>query len=172
MSSEHQQVDASEKRSIDGHRLSEFIYGTVTALVAIAGISTETEASWSNAVAIIVIGAAAVWASHAYSHAISQRIAGGHRLHGHEIWEILRGSWPIVIAGILVAAPFLLVAIGIITMPTALDVASLLGLAILAIVGYLSGVVTGEAVPRRFMLAALSLGLGLIVVMLEFAIHH
>ncbi len=172
MSTEHKQVDATAERTINGHRLSEFIYGTVTALVAIAGISTETEASWSNAVAIIVIGAAAVWAAHAYSHAISRRIAGGYRLHSHEIWEILRGSWPIVTAGFLVAAPFLLVAIGLITMTTALDVASLLGLAILAIVGYVSGVVTGEPLPRRFLLAALSLGLGLVIVILEFVIHH
>ena len=120
MSTEHQQVDATEKRTIDGHRLSEFIYGTVTALVAIAGISTETEASWSNAVAIIVIGAAAVWAAHAYSHAISQRIAGGNRLALVDIGEILRGSWPIVVAGFLVATPFLLVALGVFTMAAAL----------------------------------------------------
>ena len=172
MSTEHQQVDATEKRSIDGHRLSEFIYGTVTALVAIAGISTDAEARWTNAVAIIVIGATAVWAAHAYSHAISQRIAGGRRLHGHEIWEILRGSWPIVTAGFLVVTPFLLVALGVLTMTAALDLASLLGLAILAIVGYLSGVATGEAIPRRLTLAALSLGLGLIIVILEFATHH
>ena len=172
MIGEHGGDDAPMASRIDGHRLSEFIYGTVTGMVAIAGISGGHEESWLEAASVIVTGAAAIWVAHAYSILISKRVVAGHRLGAHELGETLVGSWPIVSAGVLLAIPLLPVAAGLWSLDFALWAATLIGVLILALVGVLAGVVTHETWPRRVMLAAFSAGLGLAVVAVEFAVHH
>lgn len=157
---------------IDGHRLSEFVYGTVTGMVAVAGISGGDEASWSEAALVIVAGAAAIWVAHAYAVLMGKRVAVGHRLDARDLGEALRGSWPIVSAGVILAVPLLPVAAGLWSLDFALGASSLTGVLILALVGILAGVITHETWPRRILLAVLSAGLGLAVVAVELAVHH
>ena len=163
---------AAEHGKIDGHRLTEFIYGTITALVAIAGLAESDTLGWWSAVTIIVVGAAAVWVAHAYSSIISHRLTLGRRLDGREMWEEMRTSWPIVTAGVIVASPLLLAGMGLISVGNALSVSNALGIVILALVGYLAGVVSKEPFARRLILAVGSAALGFAVVSIEFAVHH
>ena len=166
------EVNTSTARIIDGHKLSEFIYGTVTGMVAVTGISGDDETSWLGAATIIVSGAAAIWIAHAYSMLISKRVTLGRRLGVNDLTETLSGSWPIVTAGAILSAPILLVALNAWSLDFALTVSSLLGVAILALVGYFAGVLSGESWSRRLLLVALSAGLGLAVIAVEFAAHH
>lgn len=161
-----------EKSGLDGHRLSEFIYGTVTGLVAVAGIDASSGASWLGAASIILVGAAAIWVAHAYSTLFGHRIAEGRRAKVRDLGKALTDSWPIVTAGALLAVPLLPAAIGLWSVDVALLVSSLLGVLVLALVGVAAGVVTHETWPRRLLLAALSAGLGLAVVFVELAVHH
>ncbi len=163
---------ASEHAKINGHRLTEFIYGTITAMVTIAGLSESTDLGWWSALTIIVLGAAAVWVAHAYSTMISQRLTLGRRLHGLEMWEAMRTSWPIVTAGFLVASPLLLAGMGLTSVDNALTFSNILGIAILALVGYSAGLVSKEPLARRLVLAVGSAAIGFAVVMIEFAAHH
>jgi hypothetical protein len=141
-------------------------------MVAVAGINGSHEASWLGAASLIVTGAVAIWVAHAYSLLISKRVVAGHRLDAHDLGETLAGSWPIVSAGVLLAIPLLPVAVGLWSLDVALWASSLTGVLILALVGIRAGVVTKETWPRRVLLAALSAGLGLAVVAVEFAVHH
>ena len=156
----------------DGHRISEFIYGTVTGLVAVAGIDGGQGMPWWSAASIIIVGAVAIWFAHAYSTLFARRIAEGHRLNARVAGRALWGSWPIVVAGAILALPLIPAALGFWSLKTALWASSLVGLLVLALVGFLAGVVTQETWPHRILLALLSLGVGFVVVAVELAIHH
>jgi len=157
---------------IDGHRLSEFIYGTVTGMVAVAGIDANPQLSWLSAASIIVVGAAAIWGAHAYSILLGRLVAEGRRLKARELLTVLEGSWPIVTAGAVLAAPLLLTAVGLVSLDAALRACSALGVLVLGVVGYLAGVATRETWPRRLVLGGLSAALGLGVVAVEFVVHR
>lgn len=159
-----------EKR-LDGHRLTEFIYGTVVALVAVAGIDPAHSGGLS-AFTIIVGGGVAIWLAHAYSTLMSRRITSGHRITAQDIGEALTGSWPIVSAALLVALPLLGAAVSLYVVRTALLLASIVGVIILALVGLTAGIVALETWPRRIVLVMLSSGIGLLIVTMEVAIHH
>ena len=159
-------------RPVDGHRLAEFVYGTVTGLVAITGIGAHPEDGWAGTAGIVVAGAIAIWLAHGYSIMLSKRLTLGRRLSGQETSQVFRGSWPIVIAGLVLAIPMLLSGLGLWTLDTAVAIAGWLGVAVLALVGLLAGSLTHETWPRRLLTAGVYAGLGLLVVTIEFVAHH
>ena len=160
-----------EHGKIDGHRLTEFIYGTITAMVAIAGLTESPDVGWWSAFTIIIAGAGAVWVAHAYSALISQRLTVGRRLNTHEMWEAMRTSWPIVTAGVLIASPLFLAGLGLTSSSNALTFSNILGIIVLAVVGYMAGNVSKEPLARRVMLAVGSAAIGFAVVSIELAAH-
>jgi hypothetical protein len=141
-------------------------------MVAIAGLGTAHEMSWLGAASIILVGALAIWLAHSYSVLLSTRVVSGKLLDRHLIGETLSHSWAIVSAGILIAIPLLPVGIGLWSLEVALGIANGLGIAVLALVGLIAGIVTKEPWPRRILLAALSAGLGIAIVAIEYAVHH
>lgn len=157
---------------IDGHRLTEFIYGTVTALVAVAAIDPEHVLGWYSAALIVITGGVAIWLAHAYSTLMSNRITSGHRVEGQDVGEALRSTWPIVSAALLVSLPFLGTAMSLYDLSTAVILANVVGVLILALVGLMAGIITRESWTRRVLLVLLSSGLGIFVVAVELAIHH
>jgi len=163
---------SSKGRSIDGHRLAEFVYGTVTGLVAITGIGAHPEGGWLGTAGIVIAGAIAIWLAHGYSIMLSKRLTLGRRLSSQEIGQVFGGSWPIVIAGAVLAVPILLSGFGLWALDTAVAVSGWLGVAILGIVGLLAGSITHETWPRRLLVAAVYAGLGLLVVTIEYIAHH
>jgi hypothetical protein len=169
---EHGKEHTPAASRLDGHRLAEFIYGAVIGLVAVMGVGDRDSASWWSAALTIMAGAVAIWVAHAYSMLISKRVLAGRPLNVHEMGETLAGSWPIVLAGMLLTIPLLPVAVGLWPLDLALRASSIVGILILALVGVLAGVLTNESWPRRILLAALSAGLGLAVVAIEFVLHH
>lgn len=96
----------------------------------------------------------------------------GRRLDPLELAETLAGSWPIVVAGFILAIPSLLVGLGVWNLSIGLRISNLLGVVILALVGFLAGVISEETWLRRLLLALMSAGLGLVVVAVEFVVHH
>ena len=115
MWSRAQAAGDNKRKLLDAHRLSEFVYGTITGMVAINGID-PSHSSWAEAAAIIIVGAAAIWIAHAYSILLGQRIGSGRRLAGSDFGYALWGSWPIVTAGVMLALPTLLAAASIWTL--------------------------------------------------------
>lgn len=172
MAAEPLHDDTVSSSRIDGHKLSEFIYGTIIGMVAVAGIDGGDGTSWLEAAAAIVAGAAAIWVAHAYAMLLSRRVVAGHRLAARDLGEALAGSWPIVTAGVILALPLLPAALGFWSLDYGLRAANVTGLVMLALMGVLAGVVTKETWPRRVLMAALSAGLGFAIVAVEFAVHH
>jgi hypothetical protein len=164
--------EQDKSRVIDGHRLTEFIYGTVTALVAVAGIDAAHMPSWSTAALIVITGGVAIWLAHAYATLMSNRITSGQRIEGHQIADALSSTWPIVTAAILVSLPFVGAALSLYAMSTALLLANVVGVFILMLVGFAAGAITHESWPGRLLLVLISIGLGLLVVTVDLAINH
>jgi hypothetical protein len=157
-------------RGVDTHRLTEFIYGTVTGIVALAGVGHERPTpAWWQAAAIAIVGAGAVWLAHAYSIFLAQRLTDEHALNPRDLGQGLRASWPLVAAGILLSVPLLFAGLRLCSMSTALGISRGLGITVLAVLGWCAAV---GAWPRRLLLAVLSAGLGLAVVAVELAVHR
>jgi hypothetical protein len=172
MAAGHMQVENLSGGKIDGHRLAEFVYGTVTGMVAIAGVGGNENATWFSAGSIIIVGALAIWIAHAYSILLSHRFVTGEPLNRRQVGETLAGSWPIVIAGILLTLPLLPVAVGLWGLGFGLVTSSVLGVLILGLVGFLAGVVTHEPWYLRLLAAIGSAAIGLIIIAVEYAVHH
>lgn len=164
--------ERAPREPIDGHRLSEFIYGLVTGLVAVVGIDARHAASWWSAALVVLAGAAAIWIAHGYSTLMSWRITTGKRAEARDLVKALRQSWPIVSAGLVLALPMLGVGLGFYRLGTALIASSFIGVILLALIGVAAGAATHESWPRRIVLVLLSSGLGIGVILIELALHH
>jgi hypothetical protein len=156
---------------LDAHRLSEFIYGTVTGLVAVAGIDAGSVMEWWKAALVVVSGAVAIWLAHAYASLLGRQIAGGGQPSARALGEALESSWPVVTAGLTLAAPLLGVPLGLYALDRALLISSGFGILILALMGAATGVAAHASRMQRIALIALSCGLGLVVVAVGLAVH-
>lgn len=155
---------------VDGHRLAEFIYGTVAALIAMGGIDPN-HSGWALSCAVIILGGVAIWIAHAYALLMSQRVVSKMRFSGPAIRRALTDSWPIVSAALIVATPLFGVAFSFYSTRTALLLSSCVGILVLATVGFLAGIASRETWLHRLVLVLLSSGLGLMVVLLKTIVH-
>lgn len=121
---------------------------------------------------IVIVGAAAVWMAHAYSKLIGERLRLGHPLTSEGFVHAARATWPIVSAGVLLSLPFLPTGLGAYEVATGLRLSTGLGVVLLALIGFMLGVVTDSSWGRRLVLIAFSAGLGVVIVLAEIAIHH
>jgi hypothetical protein len=165
-------AQSPKRKRLDGHRLSEFIYGTVTGMVAIVGIDSGGDVGWLEAALIVVTGATAIWIAHSYASLLSRRITAGRSGGLRDMAEALSGSWPIVTAGLFLAAPLFGVGLGIYGVGSALLASSALGVLILAMLGFVAGGVAQEGWRRRLLHVVFSCGLGVAVILVELAVHH
>jgi hypothetical protein len=165
-------LNKTRKTPIDGHRLSEFVYGTVSAMVAVAGISGADDMTWWSSALTIVLGAVAIWLAHAYAILLSKRVVSGVNLTQKDIRGTLKSSWPIVTAGMLLTIPILPVGFGVWSLEVGHLAANITGIVILGLVGYVAGILTGDTWRRRVALAILTAGIGAVIVALEAILHH
>lgn len=160
------------REMLDAHRLSEYIYGTVTGLVAVAAMDAGSVAEWWKAVLVVVSGAVAIWLAHAYAVLVSRQITSGGQPSARAFRDALEGSWPVVTAGLTLAAPLLGVPLGLYGLDRALLVSSGLGVFILALMGVAAGAAARASRIQRIALIVLSCGLGLLVVAVGLAVHN
>jgi hypothetical protein len=170
--SDHDRAVTPSGRVIDAHRLAEFVYGTVTGLVAIAGIGGHPESGWLGTTVAVVTGATAIWLAHGYSILLSKRVTLGRRLTGGDIAHVFSGSWPIVTAGFVLALPILASGLGLWDLEMGITLSGYVGIGVLALVGLLAGAIANETWSRRLLLAAISGSFGFAVVAIEYVVHH
>jgi hypothetical protein len=157
--------------ALDGDRLSEFIYGTMSGLIALWS-ARGTDVVWWEAGGSVVLGVTAVWLAHAYSELLSHRVVIGRHLEFHEFRAVLSSSWSILAAGLLLSTPFCLAGLRVLSVATATGIAKALAITVLALIGFLAERPGKGRLPRRLLLAGLSAGLGLAVVAAERLVYH
>jgi hypothetical protein len=154
-------------------RVSEFVYGVTSAMIAIAGLieSSYSESGW-GAAAAVVSGAAAIWLAHSYADWLGEhvRAKGEHGFSG--ILLSLRASWPIVLAGFLLAAPAALSETGVWSVAVGLTLGNAIGIAMLFALGLTAARLSEANAIRTAGMTLLTVGIGMAIIAIEQAVHH
>lgn len=163
----------AEQEAYRTKRVSEFVYGVISAMIAIAGLieSSYSESGLSAAVAVIA-GAAAIWLAHSYSDWLGEhvRAKGKHGFVG--VLRSLRASWPIVLAGFLLATPVALSETGAWSVSVGLTLGNVIGMVMLFMLGLAAARLAQLDAARTAAMTLLTVAIGGAVIAVEQAVHH
>jgi hypothetical protein len=160
---------AGSRRSV--HWLADYVYGTISTLVAIAGLTFETNPGAVTTAGVVVIGAVAIWFAHTLSRLVATRSWEHLEIHWSDVGDQLAGSWSIVAAAIPATVIFTLAGVHLFEVRTAFVVADVVGVLALAVVGV--GTVGGpeRSLRRRILYVVGLVSVGVMIVGLESVIH-
>jgi hypothetical protein len=153
------------------HWLADYVYGTIATLVAIAGLTFESNPGELTTAGVVIVGAAAIWFAHTLSRLVVRRSWQHLRLTWAEVGDELAGSWSIVSAAIPATVIFILAGAHLWSMRTAFALAEGVGVLALAAVGI--GTVGGadRSLFRRVLYVVGLVSVGITIVLLELAVH-
>ena len=153
------------------HWLADYIYGTIATLVAIAGLTFESNPGELTTAGVVIVGAVAIWFAHTLSRLVSKRSQGQLQLAWSDIRDELRSSWSIVTAAVPATVIFVLAGLHLWSIQTAFVLADVVGVASLAVVGV--GTAGGRDRPlgRRIGYVCWVVLVGLSIVLLEAGVH-
>jgi hypothetical protein len=151
--------------------LADYVYGSISTLVAIAGLTFETHPQPLTSGAVVVVGAVAIWLAHAVSRLVMTRSWQQLTFSARDLLDQLVGTWSILAAAIPGTAIFGLAAAGLWSVKTAFALAEVVGALSLAVVGF--GTAGGRDLPlgRRLFYAAGLTTVGVAIVALELVVH-
>jgi hypothetical protein len=155
-------------RSIEG--AADYVYGTISTLVALAGLTFETHPAALTTAGIVVVGAVAIWFAHALSGLITQRSWQHLDVRVADVRRELEGSWPIVSAALPTTLLFLLAGVHVLPIHAAFACSDAVGVLGLAAVGVATAG-TDRPVRRRLVYVGGLVSVGLTIVALESLVH-
>jgi NADH:ubiquinone oxidoreductase subunit 6 (subunit J) len=151
--------------------LAEYVYGTITTLVAIAGITFEKNPEALTTAGVVVVGAVAIWLAHGLSRVVTLHSWRELQLTRSDVGNELRGSWPIVSAALPATIVFTLAGVHLWPMRSALVLAETVGVLALAVVGMGTAGSRGRSLGRRVLYTVGLISVGALIVLLELAVH-
>jgi len=164
-----------ESRTVEhpaaAHWLADYVYGTIATLVAIAGLTFETNPGELTTAGVVIVGAIAIWMAHILSRLVSKRSQGHLELRPADVVAEARSSWSIVTAAIPATVIFVLAGFHLWSIHTAFVLADVVGVLALAVVGI--GTAGGRDRPMHRRVGYV-LGLvlvGGVIVLLEAGVH-
>jgi hypothetical protein len=153
------------------HWLADYVYGTIATLVAIAGLTFETNPGELKTAAVVIVGAVAIWFAHTLSRLVSMRSRGHVNLRPSDVWAELRHSWSIVTAAVPSTIIFILAGVGVWSIHVAFVLADVVGVAALLVVGIGTAGGSERPLARRIGYVAMVVLVGVAIVLLEAGIH-
>jgi hypothetical protein len=152
--------------------LALYVYGTISTLVAIAGLTFETNPGALTAAGVVVVGAVAIWLAHTLSRLVVLRSWQQLELHWADVRRELRGSWSILTAAIPATLIFILAGLGLWKVKwTAFTLAEIVGVLALAVVGWGTAGGRGRPLGRRLLYVGGLVLVGVLIVLLELLVH-
>jgi hypothetical protein len=151
--------------------LANYVYGTISTLVTIAGLTFETNPEALTTAGVVVVGAVAIWLAHALSQLVTLRAWQGLRLSRADVGHELRSSWPIVSAALPATVVFILAGTDLWSVKHAFTVAEVVGVLALAVVGIETAGNRDGPLGRRLLYAVGLVSVGVLIVLLELAVH-
>jgi uncharacterized membrane protein len=151
--------------------LSDYVYGTIATLIAVAGLTFETHPEALTTAGVVVVSAVAIWFAHTLSRLVSKRAWRQLQLTRADVRAELLGSWTIVLAAVPALFVFLLAGLHVWPVHVAFILTDVAGVASLAVVGI--GTAGGRDRPpgRRILYVAGLVAVGAAVVGLESLVH-
>ena len=159
------------KHPVAVHWLADYIYGTIATLVAIAGLSFETNPGELTTAAVVIIGAFAIWMAHILARLVSKRSEGHLQLTTADVVDEARRSWSIVTAAIPATIIFILAGAGVWTIRTAFVLADVVGVLALAVIGVGTAGGADRPLGRRVAYVCGLVVVGITIVLLEAGVH-
>jgi hypothetical protein len=153
------------------HWLADYVYGTIATLVAIAGLTFETNPGELTTASVVIIGAFAIWMAHILSRLVSKRSAGRRGITVADIVAEARDSWSIVTAAIPATVIFVLAGAHLWSMHTAFVLADVVGVLALAVVGIGTAGGNDRPLSRRIAYVSSLVVVGIAIVLLEAGVH-
>jgi hypothetical protein len=151
--------------------LADYVYGTISTLVAIAGLTFETNPGALTTAGVVVVGAVAIWLAHTLSRLVILSSWHSLSLNAAQVAHDLRGSWSIVSAAIPTTVIFTLAGLHLWTVRTAFALAEIVGVLALAVVGIGTTSGQGRTLLRRALYVAGLVGVGVTIVLFELLVH-
>jgi hypothetical protein len=153
------------------HWLADYVYGTISTLVAVAGLTFETNPGALTTAGVVVVGAVAIWLAHTLSRLVVSRSWSQLALRRSDVRAELLGSWSILAAAIPATIIFVLAGVGVWKVSTAFVLTDVVGVLALAVVGI--GTAGGRDRPRsrRILYVTGLVSVGVTIVLLESAVH-
>jgi hypothetical protein len=153
--------------------MQEYVYGTLTVLVAVGGLSgSSTLAEPGEAIAVIVGVAIATALAHVFSALTGLHVATRRPLRRTEALRELGHSWRVVTACGPAVVVFLLAALGWYSTRTALRLTTLLGVLTLMAIGVLASRRAGAKPFSTVVFVVMATLIGLAIVAIELYVHH
>jgi hypothetical protein len=160
---------AGERSSV--HWLADYVYGTISTLVAIAGLTFETNPGALTTAGVVVVGALAIWLAHSLSRMVIRQSWHRLDLSVAEVIGDLGRSWPIAAAALPATVIFTLAGIHLFTVRTAFGVAETVGVLALAVVGVGTTGGSGRSAMRRALYVVGLVSVGVAIVLFEALVH-
>jgi hypothetical protein len=153
-------------------RLQEFVYGSLTVLIAIGALSGERLSSARNAFVVVVGTAVATWLAHTYSAIIGIHIRERRNVTAEETAVEFRTSWRVVTASFPAGIALVGAGLGLYSVRTALVGGIVLAVVQLIAAGVFAGTRAGSSRFGALGYAAVATVIGLAIVMMEVVINH
>lgn len=151
--------------------LAHYVYGTIATLVAIAGLTFDTNPGALTTASVVIVGALAIWMAHTLSVLVSKRSHNHLELSAADVMAELRDSWAIVTASLPATAVFILAGMHVWSMHTAFVLADMVGVLALAIVGIGTAGGSERPLSRRIAYVVAIVLVGVAIVLLEASVH-
>jgi hypothetical protein len=151
---------------------SELVYGTLTVIIALAGIDVAGGTGPSGAGAIVLVGAAATWTAHAYSALLGHRATTGKPTTAADVGHALRHSMPILLAALPATIAMGGASVGWWAPGAAFVFASAAGIAVLAGAGWFAARATGADIAGQVVSMIVTTSIGVAIVIVEILLHH
>jgi hypothetical protein len=164
---------SSDGATLDrARRVETFVYGTIATLIALAGFESLGLRQPIAAGAIIAVSAVATWFAHAYSTVLGERAASDRPLDRSQVVQALREAFPIVVAAVPATILAVGAAQGFWPLETAIVVANIAGIAVMAGAGLAAARATHASPRGTIVWVVASAAIGAAIVIVELAVHH
>ncbi len=161
--------EGSEPQSVQW--LADYVYGTISTLIAVAGLTFETHPEALTTAGVIVVSVVAIWLAHTLSRLVSKRAARHLDLTRSDIGAELRGAWSIVAAAVPAIVIFVLAGLHVWSVHVAFVVTDVVGVVALAVVGIGTAGSRERPLGRRIAWVAGLTAVGVTIVVLESLVH-
>jgi hypothetical protein len=152
--------------------LQEFVYGTITVMVAIGALNGRQLTSGRNAIVIVLGTALATWIAHTFSSVIGIHIRMRRPVTAAETRSELTRSWRVVTAAFPATAMLVLAELDVVSLRFALIAATVLGVIALIAVGVIAATRSSSTWLGVLAYALGAGAIGVLIAAVEVAIHH
>jgi hypothetical protein len=153
------------------HWLADYVYGTIATLVALAGLTFQTNPGELTTAGVVIVGAIAIWLAHILSRIVSKRSGDGLQVRITDVISEARSSWSIVSAAFPATMIFVLAAAHLWSIQTAFVLADIVGVSALAVVGIGTAGGNDRPLHRRIAYVMGLVLVGVAIVLLEAGVH-